>query len=263
MAQLLRMPEVAAGGTKAVLASWSVTESATYTAQDKLAEIETDKATVDLDAEADGVILKLLVTAGAEVAAGDPIALLGTPGETGGDLSAMLTDLGVQAPSTPAETAADNEPAGVDDAAAVTDGVAEPAEPEGSAEPSGHNAPVGAGATGTAAVGGAGNGAVDRTGDGDVARIFSSPLARSLARDAGLTLSELSPGSGPGGRVRRSDVEAAIAERETAPASPPSTPAVTAPAPSAADPAAATRRPAGRGVQPEATSISRTPGCVG
>ncbi len=234
MAQLLRMPEVAAGGTKAVLASWSVTENATYTAEDNLAEIETDKATVDLNADADGVILKLLVTAGAEVAAGDPIALLGHPGESGGDVSALLTDLGVEASPTPVETAADSEPAGAVDAAAVTDGVAEPAEPEGPAEPAGDDAPGGAGDAGTDAMDGVGHDAVDGAGNGDVARIFSSPLARRLARDAGLTLSELNPGSGPGGRVRRSDVEAAIAQRKTAPTSQPAAPAAAAPTPAAA-----------------------------
>ena len=71
----------------------------------------------------------------------------------------------------------------------------------------------------------------------DVARIFSSPLARRLARDAGLALGELHPGSGPGGRVRRSDVEAAIAERETPATSAPAAPSV-APSASPAAPTA-------------------------
>ncbi len=250
MAQLLRMPEVAAGGTKAVLASWSVSENVAFTAEDTLAEIETDKANIDLEAEADGIILKLLVNAGSEVDVGEPIALLGTTAEQDGDITAMLTELGVQGSAattngassaraepagaadnstttaggtdTPASTGgadASTSTAGVADAAASTAGVAEPADPEGPA------APDESGGKPTS------NGAV-----GVPARIFASPLARQLARDAGLTLDDLTPGSGPGGRVRRSDVQAAITRQQAAPA--PTTPVkaalVTAPAAPAA-----------------------------
>lgn len=239
MAQLLRMPEVAAGGTTAVLASWSITENGAFSAEDTLAEIETDKASVDLDAESDGVLLKTLVTAGAEVAVGDPIALLGTEAEQGGDIAAMLTELGVQGPASPPPTlpATDDEPGdgepvtassagavgagarttGVADSAARTDGVAEPAEPEGPAEPD----PSGGQSTSSGTVG------------APPARIFASPLARQLARDAGLTLGELTPGSGPGGRIRRSDVQAVLRAREPAPGAAPVAAATAEPTPEA------------------------------
>ena len=268
MAQLLRMPEVAAGGTTAVLASWSITENVAFSAEDTLAEIETDKANVDLDAESDGVLLKKLVTAGAEVAVGDPIALLGTEAEQGGDITAMLTELGVQGSASPPNTppATDDEPTedepggaepvtastaggagtgaratgvadtgaratGVADAAARTDGVAEPAEPEGPAEPDGSGGQS------------ASNGAVGAA----PARIFASPLARQLARDAGLTLGDLTPGSGPGGRVRRSDVQAAIRSQEAVSDAAPVAPATPEPTPEApaAPPAAAPASAAG------------------
>ncbi len=277
MAQLLRMPEVAAGGTKAVLASWSVSENVAFTAEDTLAEIETDKANIDLEAEADGIILKLLVNAGSEVDVGEPIALLGTTAEQDGDITAMLTELGVQgsaatkngASSARAEHAgaADNSTttaggtdtpastggadaaastAGVADAAASTAGVAEPADPEGPAAPDESGGKP------------ASNGAA-----GVPARIFASPLARQLARGAGLTLDDLTPGSGPGGRVRRSDVQAAITRQKAAPA--PTTPVqaavIPAPAtpvtPSTATPTAAAPKTAATGYADEPHSKLR------
>ena len=57
MPELLRMPAVAAGTTEAVLSSWSVAENATVAAHDVVATVETAKAVVDVEAEADGVVL--------------------------------------------------------------------------------------------------------------------------------------------------------------------------------------------------------------
>jgi len=149
MARLLRMPEVAANAVEAVLAEWPVPENTPFSAQDSIAIVETEKAVVDVPAEANGVILKTLVPAGATVEVGSPIALLGDPGELVEDLDALLVELGV----TPA--------------AAVV------------------------------------------SSDGDGARIFSSPLARRLAREAGLSLADLR-GTGPGGRIVRRDVQRAV-----------------------------------------------------
>jgi pyruvate dehydrogenase E2 component (dihydrolipoamide acetyltransferase) len=138
MAKLLRMPEVAANVTEAVLQEW--TSLTTFTAQDVLATVETDKAVVDVEADEDGVILERLVPAGESVRVGAPIAVLGEPGEQVDDLAALLTRLGVNAPT----------------------------------------------------------------------RTFASPLARRLAKESGLAVEELT-GTGPGGRIVRRDVEAAIA----------------------------------------------------
>ena len=97
MAKLLRMPEISANATEAVLQEWSVQENTPFAADDTIATIETDKAAVDIEAEADGVIIKMLVTAGAAVEVGSPIALLGDPEETVTDLDALLAELGVAA----------------------------------------------------------------------------------------------------------------------------------------------------------------------
>ncbi len=90
MARLMRMPEVAAGGTSAVLHEWSVAEQAEFGTTDVLVTVETDKAVVDVEADQPGVVVKLLVHAGATVEVGAPIAVLADPGETVGDVDAVL-----------------------------------------------------------------------------------------------------------------------------------------------------------------------------
>src|SRR6478752_3461331 len=103
MARLLRMPEISANATEAVLQEWSVAENTPFAAEDTLATIETDKAAVDIEADSDGVIIKTLVSAGVAVEVGAPIALLGEPKETVADLDALLAELGVAAgPPEPA-----------------------------------------------------------------------------------------------------------------------------------------------------------------
>jgi pyruvate dehydrogenase E2 component (dihydrolipoamide acetyltransferase) len=199
MARLLRMPEVAANASQAVLSEWPVAENAVFHAADAIATIETEKAVVDVPAEADGVILRHLVEAGAEVAVGEPIALLGEQHELSADIDALLRDLGVVVGGAPVPASADPDPVVISVGAAAP----VPAAPT-SATPSGPAKP--------------GNG-----------RVFSSPLARRLATEAGLTLPDLT-GTGPGGRIRRRDVEQAIDVRS--PAAAQSTPLVT-PAPGA------------------------------
>jgi pyruvate dehydrogenase E2 component (dihydrolipoamide acetyltransferase) len=173
MASILRMPEVAANAVEAVLQSWPIAENTAYASGDVIATVETEKAVVDVEAEKDGVVLKTLVAEGAEVQVGDPIALIGDPGEKPADLDALLAELGVAA----------GEPAVEPEAVAVS----------------------------VASVASAGS------GNGSGGRVFSSPLARRLAKEAGLPFETIS-GTGPNGRIIRRDVEAAIRSRTTAPA---------------------------------------------
>ena len=95
MPELLRMPEVATGTDEATLAGWPVAENQPFAAQDVIVNVETAKAAVDVEAETDGVILKTLVRPGTDVQVGDPIALIGRPGESVADLEAELARLGV------------------------------------------------------------------------------------------------------------------------------------------------------------------------
>jgi pyruvate dehydrogenase E2 component (dihydrolipoamide acetyltransferase) len=177
VARVLRMPGVAANATEAVLSEWLVEESGDFAAADALATVETEKAAVDVEADVAGRVLKTLVPPGAQVAVGDPIAVLGEPGERVDDLDALLAALGV---------------------AEATDVVVPerrdvPADPE-SAAPLAEEAPLGGGAA-----------APELRG-----RVFASPLARKIAKDRGLTLEEIT-GTGPRGRILRRDVDTAVA----------------------------------------------------
>ncbi|HEY3753470.1 MAG TPA: dihydrolipoamide acetyltransferase family protein [Pseudonocardiaceae bacterium] len=103
MPELLRMPEIAANTEEATLASWPVPERQPFRATDVIATVETAKAAVDVAAEADGVIVRMLVEPGTDVRVGDPIALLAAPGEQVDDVDAVLARLGVNgaAPAVP------------------------------------------------------------------------------------------------------------------------------------------------------------------
>ena len=204
MARLFRMPEVAAGTTEAVLATWSVAENSPITATQPIATVETDKAAVDIEAGADATVLKVLVDEGATVPVGAPIAVLAEPGEVVHDLAALLRQLGASPAPAPAPP-----------------GRPEPAAPPAAAVPSSPARP-----------------------DAPATRIFASPLARKIAAKAGLDIGEITA-SGPGGRIIRRDVDAAIARRGAPPArdiaAAPATPAPTvaagpaAPLPTAPD----------------------------
>ena len=93
MANLLRMPEIAANTAEAVLADWPLPENAAYSAGDAIATVETEKAVVDVPAESDGVLLRRLIEPGRSVAVGTPLAVLGEPGEAVADLDALIAEL--------------------------------------------------------------------------------------------------------------------------------------------------------------------------
>ena len=186
MPRVLRMPGVSANATEAVLSEWLVAEAGEFTASDALATIETDKALVDVEADNAGVVLKTLVAPGTRVEVGAPIAVLGEPGEQVDDLDALLRDLGVAEES----------------AAVMPERRDVPEVDPGSAAPLVDPAPVAV--ESSKSVGGS-NG-----------RVFASPLARRMARDAGIPIEQI-PGTGPRQRVLRRDVESALAADTSAP----------------------------------------------
>ncbi|RYU08842.1 dihydrolipoamide acetyltransferase family protein [Nocardioides iriomotensis] len=197
MARLLRMPEVAANATEAVLSDWTVAENASFAAEDTIATVETEKAVVDVEAEEPGVVLKVLVPPGAQVEVGAPIAVLGDPGEQVADLAALLAELGV-AETSPADAV-------VPERRDVPDPAPRVVEPSRLVEQSRRVEPV------------------ETNG-----RVFASPLARRLAKDAGIPVEEID-GTGPRRRILRRDVEKAVAARAATPA-PPLAPAAAPPA---------------------------------
>ncbi|ULR46147.1 pyruvate dehydrogenase complex dihydrolipoamide acetyltransferase [Rhizobium sp. K102] len=197
----ITMPALSPTMEEGNLSKWLVKEGDKVKSGDVIAEIETDKATMEVEAVDEGTVAKLVVAAGTEgVKVNALIAVLAADGE---DVAAAANGAG-----SPAPAKAEAAPAAKAEAA--------PAK----AEP----APAAAPAAAPSAVSAGGN------------RTFSSPLARRLAREAGIDLSAVA-GSGPYGRVVKSDVEAAVAGGGAKPAA---APAAAAPqAAAAAAPAAA------------------------
>lgn len=94
MAKLLHMPEVSANATHAAIQNWTLKEGDAINAGDCIAEIETEKALVELAAEEDAVLGKILVEPGREVEVGAPIGVLFARGETDVDIAALLAKAG-------------------------------------------------------------------------------------------------------------------------------------------------------------------------
>lgn len=227
MARLLRVPAISAGASEAVLATWPLAENVPYTAADVIATVETEKAIVDIEAEEDGVILRRLVGEGANVAVGQPIALLGAPGEAAGDIDEMLRAQGVApAAAAPAGSPVSSPPSAGSPASGADLVRAAPAGNGQRQGPGPHRDAEQAGA--------------QRAG---TQRIFVSPLARRLAREGALDLRAIA-GTGPNGRIMRRDVEQAMRAVGPAPAAPLTAAPQTA-APQTAAPLAAALAPAG------------------
>ncbi|MCW5749751.1 MAG: pyruvate dehydrogenase complex dihydrolipoamide acetyltransferase [Alphaproteobacteria bacterium] len=167
------MPALSPTMTEGKLAKWLVKEGDTITSGMVLAEIETDKATMEVEAVEEGTLGRILVPGGTEnVAVNTPIALILEEGEDASALGAGAKPAPKAAPS----------PAAAPEKAAVPPASAAPAPPPSRAQAGG-----------------------ETTG-----RVFASPLARRIAAQAGLDLARID-GSGPHGRIVRADVEAAIA----------------------------------------------------
>ena len=185
MATVVRMPSVMAGAAEAVLQTWLVAEGDAVAEGQAIAEIETEKAVFEHEAEAAGTVARLLVEPGVSVAVGAPIAVLAGPEETAED---AVTAAGIDAEAEPAEPpvqASTERPA---EAPAERPAEA-PAEPPAEGDvASPHRS---ASAPPPKPAGG---------------RLFASPLVRRLANERGLDLTAIR-GSGPGGRIVRRDLD--------------------------------------------------------
>ena len=197
MATTILMPALSPTMTEGKLAQWLKAEGETVSAGDVIAEIETDKATMEVEAVDEGVLGKIVVAAGTDgVAVNSVIAVLLEDGEDLSDVDIA----GLAAAAAPASPApASPAPASPAPAPAAAPPVAAPPAPVAAAQAAPPAAAVAASGT----------------------RIFASPLARRIAADAGLDLGHVS-GSGPRGRIVKRDVEAAIASgvSAAAPAAP-------------------------------------------
>ncbi len=172
MANIIEMPKLSDTMTVGTLAKWLKKEGDVVKSGDMLAEVETDKATMELESFFDGTLLKIFTPNGAQVALGAALCAIGKPGEK------------VEAPASTAPASAAPAPV-----AAPT-----PVQPSAVLTPAATLVPAAEPSVASAQEG----------------RVKISPLARKLAAEKSLDPSHLT-GSGPGGRIVRADVEAAAA----------------------------------------------------
>ncbi len=166
------MPRLSDTMQQGTIVKWSVKEGQKVKSGDVLADIETDKATMELQSFDEGTVAALPVAEGQTVPVGTTIAVLAVAGE---------------------------DPATIKASGAARAGAPSAARSAGASA---------GGASGTTGAGASGSGTAVAHGNG-AERVFASPLAKKIAEESGVDLSRLE-GSGPGGRIVRKDVEDAI-----------------------------------------------------
>jgi pyruvate dehydrogenase E2 component (dihydrolipoamide acetyltransferase) len=192
MATQVVMPKLSPTMEEGQVARWLKKEGDKVSMGEPLAEIDTDKATMEMQALSAGVLRKVLIHEGESAPLGQPIAIIGEPDE---DISELLKGATSQAPAKEAVEASDKLPES-DKAPAIEKPQAEPEraskpEPTPRPEPStdGKRSPGG--------------------------RMLVSPIAARMAAEAGVDLNSVQ-GSGPGGRIIKRDIEAAAKAPKTA-----------------------------------------------
>lgn len=172
MAEKLVMLALSPTMETGTIAQWLKREGDIIASGDILCEVETDKATMEYENALDGTLLRIVAPAGSRVAVGQPICIVGEPGENIGDFEQQLRQQAVSVPA-PGQVPGDGSP---------TPLVAEVAPSSGVLEQTAHETPS--------------------PGTGTVA---ASPLARRLAQEKGIKLATIH-GSGPGGRIVKKDL---------------------------------------------------------
>ncbi len=191
MAEIIKMPRMSDTMEEGNIVAWHKKEGDKVTPGDLLAEIETDKATMDFESLWEGTLLHIAVKDGVVPVEG-LIAVIGKPGED------WQSQIGAGEKTASNGQVKSPEPAPT---------------PAPVAEAASAGAPV---ATAPAPAGGEG-------------RLKASPLAKSIAKESGIDISAVQ-GSGDGGRIVRRDVEAALENKGAAPAATPASPAAAMPA---------------------------------
>jgi pyruvate dehydrogenase E2 component (dihydrolipoamide acetyltransferase) len=200
----LKMPALSPTMEEGTLAKWLVKEGDDVKSGDILAEIETDKATMEFEAVDEGKIAKILVPEGSEgVKVGAPIAIMAGEGEDAGAAASAAPKADTPPPAPPTAPSAPKAdvPPKAPPAPAPVETPAAPAAPAAPTAP---------------------------RADGD--RVKASPLARRLAQAQNIDLGSIQ-GSGPGGRIVRADIDAAAGKAPSA--APSAQPSAAAAAPAA------------------------------
>jgi pyruvate dehydrogenase E2 component (dihydrolipoamide acetyltransferase) len=173
MAETISMPKLGFDMREGVLVRWVKNEGEAISKGDVLAEIETDKATVEVESSASGVVRKLFASPGDSVPVGAAIAIVGTADEVIGEAGAIGEKVDLQTKDGGRKTEAESPVA----ASAVSAQVSVAESPTSVPGPS--------------------------------SVVKASPLAKKIARDRGVNLASVK-GTGPGGRIVRRDIEAVL-----------------------------------------------------
>ena len=192
MAQIIDMPKLSDTMTVGTLVKWLKREGDAVKSGDMLAEVETDKATMELESFFDGTLLRHFVAAGAQVPIGAPLCAIGNKGEK---VDAPAPAPAPAKPAAPAPAKPDTGNRTPESAAKKSEIKSPVAQAPSAPPPAPANPPTTI------------RDPQSRTAEG---RAKISPLARKLAAEKGVDYSRLQ-GSGPGGRIVRADIEAAAA----------------------------------------------------
>lgn len=191
MATKVIMPKLSPTMEEGQISRWLKKEGDKVSMGEPLAEIDTDKATMEMQALAEGVLRKIIIGEGQSAPLGDLIAVIGDAEE---DISSLLS----QAPAPAAAPAAQK--------------AAEPQQPEPPPAPAEQPAPQPQAQAAAAGTAGNGRQAPNAAPSG---RMVVSPLAARMAAESGLDLRSVQ-GSGPGGRIIKRDIEAALSQPQPA-----------------------------------------------
>lgn len=181
MAKIIGLPKLSPTMEEGTLVSWAKKEGDTVDVDDLLAEVETDKATMEFRSFDRGVLLKILVPEGVTLEAEVPVAIIGKKGEDITELLAQVETAG-SAPASESGAATSSKPAAESPAVSAPESPAVSA-PESPAAP-----------------------APKPASEGNGGRVISSPLVRRLARERSIDLRAVQ-GSGPHGRIVKRDIE--------------------------------------------------------
>jgi pyruvate dehydrogenase E2 component (dihydrolipoamide acetyltransferase) len=216
MARVLDMPKLSPTMEEGVLSTWHKKEGDAIGVDDLLAEVETDKATMEFRAFDKGTLLKILVPAGSEVKLGQPVAIVGNPGEDISSLAAGAPSPAPPAAASPAAAPPAAAPPAAAPPAAAPPAAAPPAAAPPAAAPPAAEPPLDTLAPPAQRRPPQGH-VLDRTAypaddvqaasprAAGTGRVLASPYVRKVAREMGLDLGGAT-GSGPGGRLLPADL---------------------------------------------------------
>jgi pyruvate dehydrogenase E2 component (dihydrolipoamide acetyltransferase) len=200
MATKVIMPKLSPTMEEGQISRWLKKEGDKVSMGEPLAEIDTDKATMEMQALANGVLRKILINEGQSAPLGQTIAVIGEADE---DIAALLAEAPAAAPKQ--EEPKQEQPK-----------QQQAQEPPAPSPPPQVRAAAAGGAQSAGAVT---DGRQPQAASSDSARMIVSPLAARMAAEAGIDLRSLQ-GSGPGGRIIKRDIEAAISQPQAASAQP-------------------------------------------